>query len=236
MRRLVVAPAIAALALIAPPATAAGPQITDAANDANFLNSQGQPLLEDVGNNHPTPAGSQGYADVLSVEWKSVKTTKKVGRKKVTTVTAFTVTTTFSAAPTPPAQTTVVYRMLGSTPACGFFGVAYYSKPLSDPTTPQSAIRDNCGARPTRLTKIALPVINGSTMTWTVPISAIPKDTKVGVGSALTGLYFTVSEIEDLQGQKIPDQAPLGFGGATGFAYGMIDDARPGEATFRIGS
>lgn len=235
MRRIVVAPVLAALSLLMPNATAAGPQVTDPANDANFINSQGQPLLAQAPSNRDTAAGSQAYADVLSVEWKTLKTTKVVKRKKVTTVTGFQVVTTLSATPKPPEGTIVVYRMLGTTPLCPFFGVAWYSTKLSDPTTPQSAIRDNCNSKPTRLTPIAAPVINDKVMTWTVPLAAIPKDTKVGLNTALTGLYFTVTEIQDLRGNKVPDQSPIGPG-ATGFGYGVIDDSRPGDAVYRIGS
>jgi hypothetical protein len=238
MRRLVIAPALAALAFVAPSVSAGpGPQITDPANDANFANSQGQPILGDVPNNNAGPAqANQAYADVLSVHWKTTTAKKKVGRKTVTVVTGFTVTAVLSGAPKPPDGTIVVYRMLGTTPLCPFFGVAYYSTPLSDPTTPQTAIRDNCnGADTARLTKIANPAINGSTMTWTVPLSAIPKDTKVAAGTVLTGLYFTVTEIEDFKGQAVPTAVPI-YGGATGLGVGVVDDSRPADAVYKIGS
>lgn len=236
MPRLAVAAAVASLALLVPTANAApGPQITDPANDANGVNSQGQPLARSVPNNNATPVGSQAYADVLSVQWTTLKTTKIVKRKKVTTVTGFSVKATLSAAPTPPQGTVVVYRMLGSTPLCGFFGVVHYSKPLSDPSTPQTALRDNCVNTTTRLTKLAPAVIKDATITWTVPLSAIPKDTKVANGSSLTGLYFTVTEIEDFQGQKVPSEVPI-YGGATGLGVGVLDDSTPGAAVYKIGS
>ena len=222
---------LVALALLTP-AQAAGPQITDPANDANFANGQG---FVNGFNNNATPVGTQGYADVLSVQWTTLRTTKVVKRKKVTTVVGFQVQTKLSAPPTPPQGTTIVYRMLGKTPLCGFFGVAYYTTPLSDPETPQSAIRDNCVNGTTRLTKIAPPYINGSTITWTVPLAAIPKDTKVGVGTLLTEVWFTVNEIEDFQGQKVPDQVPV-YGGATGLGLGVVDDSYPGDAAYKIGS
>lgn len=237
MPRLALAAAAATLAVLAPHVSAApAPQIVDPANDANFLNGQGQPLLASAPNNNATPAGSQAYADVLSVQWTTVKTTKIVKRKKVTTVTGFSVQAKLSGAPTPPQGTVVVYRMLGSTPLCPYFGVVYYSKPLSDPASHQTALRDNCnGASTARLTKIAPAVIKDGTITWTVPLSAIPKDTKVGVGSALTGLYFTVTEIEDFQGQKVPQDVPV-YGGATGLGVGVLDDSKPGSAVYKIGS
>lgn len=231
MRRIVM-PALVALAVLAPSVSAAGPQITDPANDANFLN--GQNLAPGAPNNNATPVGSQAYADVLSVQWTTVKMTKVVKRKRVTVVTGFQVQTKLSAPPTPPDGTIVVYRMLGTTPLCPYFGVVWYSTPLSDKTAPQSALRDNCNGRTSaRLTKLAAPVINGSTMTWTVPISAIPRDTKVTVGSVLSGLYFTVTEIEDFKGQSIPTASPV-LGGATGLGYGLIDDSKPGDAVYKL--
>jgi hypothetical protein len=189
MRRLALAGALAAGALLVPHAQAAAkPQVTDPAGDANFSAAAG---------GQEAAVGNQAYADVLSVEWKSVK---KKGK-----VTAFQVITTLSSAPTPPQGTSIVYRMLGKTPKCGFFGVAYYTKQHSDASLPQSAVRDNCIDATTRLTKIALPVIAGSTITWTVPVSVIPKDTGVKVGSILTDLHFTVFEIEDFGGPCVPD-------------------------------
>ncbi len=237
LRRSVLAPALAVLAFAVPSATAAapGPQVTDPSGDANFVNGQGLVTGDAVPHDQATPVGSQAYADVTSVLWQTTKTVKKVKKKTVTTITGFTVTVTLAGAPTPPEGTTVVYRILGKTPACPYFGVVYYSNKLKDGTSPQSALRDNCnGASAARLTPIALPVVKGSTLTWTVPLKAIPADTKVKVGSTLTGLYFTVTEIEDFQGQKVPDDAPQ-VGGATGLGLGLVDEARPGTATYKIG-
>lgn len=238
MRRLAVAPVLVSLAFLAPSVGAApvAPQITDAAGDANFVNSQGNtgPYYT-IPNNQQTPAGSQEYADVVSVQWSTLKATKKVGKKTVTTVTGFQVVATLTGAPKPPDGTIVVYRMLGTTPACPYFGVVHYSSPLSDPTTPQTALRDNCnGATTARLTKIPAAVIKEKTITWTVPLTAIPKDTKVALNSVLTGLYFTATEIEDFKGQKVPDN-PVAYSGATGLGVGVLDDSRPGDAVYKIG-
>ena len=238
MRRLAVAPALAALAFLAPSVSAAppAPQVVDPANDANGINGQGQPILGSVPNNTATPGVSQAYADVLNVRWSTVKKVTKVKKKTVTTVTGFTVTVNLSAAPKPPEGTIVVYRILGTTALCPYFGVVWYSAKNGDGSSPQSAVRDNCnGATSARLTPIAAPVIKDKTMTWTVPLSVIPKDTKVGVGTLLTGLYFTVVEIEDFKGQKVPSQVPT-YGGATGLGVGVLDDAKPGDAVYKIGS
>lgn len=224
MRRLVLAPAVA-LALLVPHAGAApAPQVTDPSGDANG------------GSNHaaatdkPTPAGSQEYADVVSVLWEPVKQTKKVKGKNVTSVTGFTVTATLVGAPTPPAGTSIVYRMLGSTPKCSIFGVVYYTSKSSDPTIPQSALRDNCIDETVRLTEIPMPVIKDNTITWTVPMSKIPADSGVKQGTKLVDLWFETRELQDLKGVCLPEDEELpedlrgtGLTGGCGFAYGGLD-------------
>ena len=234
MRRLLLAPVLA-LAVLAPHVEAAppAPQVTDPSGDANG------------GANHaaasdkalPSTLGNQAYADVTSVLWQTTKVTKKVRGKNVTTVTGFTVTTTLSGPPTPPTGTTIVYRMLGSTPLCGYFGVVYYTTKGSDPTQPQSAIRDNCGGLETaRLTEIAPPAIKGNTLTWTVPLSAIPKETKVGAGSKLLDLWFEVREIQDFQVTCVPDDGGVtGFGGACGLGVGALDNSVKDGDSYTIG-
>lgn len=226
MRRLMLAGALAAGALLVPHAQAAGPQVTDQANDANFVGD-------------PTPVGSQAYADVLSIEWKAVKTKGKA--------TGFQVVTTLSAPPVAPEGTSLVYRMLGKTPTCGFFGVVYYTHKSSDPGIPQSAVRDNCIDATTRLTQIPLPVIAGSTITWTVPFTVIPKDTKIALGTTLTDLHFAVNEIEDFRGTCLPDLSavpddPLGatsivksYSKACGLGAGVVDDGTS-TATYKLGA
>jgi hypothetical protein len=233
MRRAIVLPLLVSFALAAPsmaaPPVAVAPQVTDPANDAN--GGANTPAAADK----PTPAGSQGYADVLSVLWQTTKATKTVKKKKVTTVTGFTVTATLSAPPTAPTGTSIVYRMLGATGACGFFGVAYYTSKGSDPAQPQSAIRDNCNATPTRLTPLALPVITGNTITWTVPLKSIPADTKVKVGTKITGLWFEVREIEDFHGACVPDDGgATGYGKACGLGAGALDNSVAGSATYTL--
>lgn len=251
-RRLLALPALAALALSTAPASAAPkPQIVDAPNDAN--GSANVPIGLTVGpastdslNAIPT---NQAYADVLSVLWQPKKTTKKVGKKTVTTVTGFTVTTTLAAPPTPPNGTQIVYRMLGSTAQCGFFGVVYYSSKSHDPGIPmQSALRDNCVNETTRLTPLADPVISGNTMTWTVPLSVIPRDTKVKLGSKIVSLWFEVRELEDFQGQCLPkDPIPApptipvidfpvpDYRGICGLAAGVLDNSpTDSDASFTI--
>lgn len=190
---------------------APAPQVTDVPNDANFTAT----VL--VGG-RATPVGNQAYADVLSAQWKPFKKGKKV--------IGFTVTLTLAAPPTPPAGTSLVYRMLGTPARCGFFGVVYYTTQNSDKTIPQSAVRDNCKDATTRLTKIPLPTISGKTLTWNVPFTVIPKDTKIGLGTKLMSLRATVHEIQDFRGVCVPDDDGLtGYGKACGLGTGLVDDA-----------
>lgn len=235
MRRLALVPALA-VALIAPNAQAApAPQVTDPSGDANGLATVNHAQTRD----RSTAAGSQAYGDVVSVLWDTQKTTKKVKGKNVTTVTGFTVTATLAGPPTPPAPTQVVYRMLGTTPNCGFFGVVYYTRQSSDKAIPQSALRENCNDEVTRLYPIAMPKIEGSTITWTVPISAIPGATKVKPGSKIVDLYFTVNELQDFQGVCLPDlssaPAPVNaYSKACGLAAGVLDNSQP-MGSFTLG-
>ena len=247
LRRLCAVPMVTAFALLTTSAGAAppAPQVTDTAGDANFANPNG--MSSGPGRDKATP-GSQEYADVISVLWQTTKTTKVVRKKRVTTVTGFTVTATLTGAPTPPQGTAVVYRMMGRAPNCPQFGVAYYTSPNTDTTIPQSALRENCNhsefTSDVRLTAIPQPVINGSTITWTVPLSAIPKDTKVTAGTKLIELWFQVNAVEDFHGQclpsddSLPKDAQTNYGGACGLATGVIDDAPSsgGAGTFTIGS
>lgn len=227
-RRLVVPSLLAALVAFSPlvgqaSAGAPAPQVTDKPGDANFLNSQGQGTVPE---STTTPVGSQAYADVLSVTWAPVTVTK--AKKKV--VTGFTVTTVLSAPPVAPAGTIVVYRMLGDVNKdhAKYLGPTYYTSPSGG--QPQSALRDNLGSA-SRLTAIALPKIKGSTMTWTVPLTALPKE--FSRGSSVTNLYFEVKEIEDFHGVTIPAGVPQ-FGGASGLGVGFID-VGASTSSFKIG-
>jgi len=221
--RLAVLTPLVALAVAAPMALAApaAPQVTDPAGDATFTaNAQsGAPGI---------PGANQAYADVLSATWE--RTTTVVKKKPV--FSGFTVKVVLSAPPTPPSGTSLVFRMLGQVNGdkAKTLGTAFYTAVPSDPAQPQSALRDTLGET-TRLTKIALPKIDGATFTWTVPASAFPKE--FTVGSTLSNLYFEVREIEDFRGQKIPDGVPT-FGGAGGLAAGIVDDGKT-TSSFVVG-
>lgn len=230
--RLVLLPALAAVLAASPllgTASAAGPapQLMDIAGDANGLNTQGQGTLPE---STATPVGSQSYADVLSVTWTPMTTVIKKQKKTKTVVTGFTVTTVLSAPPVAPAGTIVVYRMLGDVNKDHkkYLGPVYYT--TASGGQPQSALRENLDGV-SKLIPLALPTITGSTMTWTVPLTALPK--QFTVGDSVTNLYFEVKEIEDFRGQKVPDQVPT-YGGASGLGAGFID-VGASTATFKIG-
>lgn len=193
-RRPILAAALATAVAFGPWASAAEPQVTDPANDANFLNNQGYPVP--APGNNPTPVGSQGYADVLSVLWE------KVGRDVK-------VTATFTAPPAPPSPTRLVYRMLGKVgESCTFVGVVWYSTKSSDPSIPKSAVRDSCTGE-TVLTEIAEPKIEGNKMIWTAPLAKFPK-AAIAAGQ-LTDLRVEIRELQDY-GMEVDGS----YGGANG--------------------
>jgi hypothetical protein len=232
MRRLLVLPALAALSFALPSfaTTPPAPQVVDPAGDAN---GSANAVYDES-----APVGNQAYADVTSILWKTTTKTTKVKKKTVTTVTGFTVTLTLSGPPTAPTGTEVVYRALGTPPCPGggtsaFFGVVYYTQPDANGVNPQSALRDNCTGT-TRLTPIALPVIAGNTITWTVPLSVVPADTKVKAGTTLTGLWFETREIENFpSGVCFPAPVPT-YGGSCGLGAGTLDNSQAGTATYTL--
>jgi hypothetical protein len=224
---------------LAAPAGAAGPQVIDPANDANFLNGQGFEAEYEADvplpRNNPTPVGSQAYADVLSITW--TRMTAKAGKKQV--FSGFKVAMKLSGPPTPPAPTILVFRMFGQVNGNPdlLVGPVLYTSPLTG--APQSALRDTLGPdNVVRLTAIPMPVIAGSTVTWTVPKSALPKE--LAIGSTLKNLYCEVREIESFQGLTVPATVPVveepipSVGGATGLATGIIERA-DSASSFKIG-
>jgi hypothetical protein len=138
-----------------------------------------------------TPAGSQPYADVTAVRFATTKATKRVGRRSVTTVTGFTVTMRLTAAPVPPADATGIYRVFAIGPKGCVMGVEHYTRALPNAAQPRSVFFDACRGS-LRRTPLKPPAIKGTTITWTVPLTSLPKDTKVGVGTTLTDLHFEV--------------------------------------------
>lgn len=183
MRRNVAAVvAVAGIVALGQPSVAApAPQVVDPANDANGGAHGGA-------SDTPTPVGSQPYADVVSVQFATTKAMGKAGGRNVLVVTGFTVAMRLTEPPVPPAGTVAVYRVLASGPRC-LFAVDHYTRPPAG--QPQSAVQEWCGPS-IRRKALAAPRITGSTITWIVPLSALPKNTGAGVGSTLTDLHFDV--------------------------------------------
>lgn len=171
------------LAAIVTPAKPAAVTVTDQAGDANALNGQGFGL--------PVPAtatgpASYGSGDVLSLAWQTLVTSKKVGNKTISKPTGMKVTMALSGAP----QINTIYRVTGGTAECTVFWFTYSSLAGGAPT---ATLQHNCpGFVPAGATGTSENVvldgvkIEGSTITWTVPGSVLPKAFKVG--TQLTGL------------------------------------------------
>ncbi len=176
-RRPLLALALASAVTLGPWASAAAPapQVTDPANDANYLNDN-SPLVLPVNNpfnNNPTPVGSDAGSDILSIEWASLSTVKTKKAKSV--LKGFTVTMVLSAAPTDPG---VLFRATSETADCGTLWFQYYT---SDPkTTPQASLRHTCDGGAV-VVPIATQVV-GKTIVWTFEFGAkdLPKVVKKG--------------------------------------------------------
>lgn len=184
MRRLLVV-AVGTAAFLTTPSGAVSPaQVVDPAGDANGGTYwAGDP-------DTVTPAGSQAYADVTGVRFVTTKATKRVGRRTVTTVTGFSVTMALSAAPVPPGDATGIYRVFAMGPRC-VVGIEHYTRPLPDVAQPRTALFDTCRGS-LRRTAIPPATVKGGALAWHVPLTAVPKDTRVGVGTTLSDLHFEV--------------------------------------------
>ncbi|HUR76989.1 MAG TPA: hypothetical protein VMZ22_03500 [Acidimicrobiales bacterium] len=223
---------LGALLLGALPAQAASstPQIIDPYGDANGLSTV-VPY-----SNVQEPALSHAAEDVTSVLWQVVKDEENK-------VTGFTIRARLSAAPragtSKPFGASVVYRMLG-TSACGAkFGVIYNTDHASSPNEPQSAVIDTGGCshgvvvdttkaavsnqRPEWFldTAIALPKIVGSTITWTVPLTAIPKRLHIVAGTKITDLRFSVNRVTNLANTGFETFLPVWDDGRTKTAFSL---------------
>jgi hypothetical protein len=214
----------AALALATPPLAHAAPpptpQVVDPAGDANFLNSQGLPLIPAVPSTS-TPADVSG-ADIQSVLFQTygTTTTKKVRGKKVTTFTpkGFTVTLTLGAAPSPG----IIYRVRAATSFCSTFWFEYRN--FVDGAKP--VLRHNCN--PAAGTTDVLPptadhdvkvALSGSTIVFDLPMTALPKPNKVG--TVVDGLGAET---------RVLASTPTGYVSAPQVDYAVSD------AVYKIGS
>jgi len=202
--RLVTATAVAGLVVAALPGHAATlkPQISDPAGDANGLNDQGAGA--------PVPSQSTGPAeyagaDITKVAFVSTFKTTRAHGKVIKKPTGFTVTMTLGAAPMPE----TFYRITAAIPACDSLFIEFGT----DAATGGTAMR--CPALPGQDGGIdyTVPeaVQKGSTIKWTVPVSALP------AGTTLQSLHA------ETRGNPALITAPA------------IDIADGGSATFTIG-
>lgn len=171
--------AVALGAVTCLPAHAAAPfktvTITDTAGDANGLNDQG------IAPPTPGTATPSDYSagDIVSIAWTTLgKKTKPAGFKVVMTLAA-----------APSAGT--IYRVTTATGDCSTFWLNYTAYP-DGPT--KATLQHNCpGFTSTSTTggTESDPVdaaVSGSTITWTVPSSVLPKSIKKGTAiSSLSG-------------------------------------------------
>jgi hypothetical protein len=202
--------AVALGAVTGLPAHAAAPfkttAITDASGDGNGLNGQG---LVDGAPATSTPSDYSG-GDIVSIAWTTLGTVKKP--------TGFKVVMTLAGAPSP----ATIYRVTTSTKDCSTFWLTYTVFP-DGPT--KGSLQHNCpGFTSTSTTggtesDALTPVVKGSTITWTVTGSDLPKAVKKG--TAITGLS---GETRFMAGSSVS-------GGATV----PVIDAAAGDGTFTYG-
>jgi hypothetical protein len=177
--RLIALAAAAGVAVAVLPAHAAAPkpQITDPAGDANGFNDQG------VGLPVPSQSAPADYsgADITSVTFASTFVTKKVHRRVVKTPTGFTVTMGLAGAPGPE----TFYRIVATIPGCTQLFIEYGTDVAEGGTAMRCPALP--GATATTYT-IAPAAVKNNTITWTVPLSALPAGTTLSSLSAQTRL------------------------------------------------
>lgn len=186
------APALAAKVVPAPT-----PQVVDPAGDANGLNDQllGKPLPNP---NQSTAPASYSSADITSVLFQTAYVKK--GRKQVPA--GFTATLTLAGAP----DANTFYDVDVSTPVCPDTLQFQYSTFNQFETNVVTCYDGN------NFNDYAVPpaTISGNTITWTVPLAAVPAGTVFSSISAYTG------------------QGPFGVAFVT-------DEADPSASTYTVG-
>lgn len=181
--RLIALAAAAGIAVTALPshaATAAKPQITDPAGDANGLNDQGFGVGVPPSTATPTDVSA---ADITGITLQTTFKIKKVKHKKVRVPSGSTITVKLAAAP----DTNTFYAVdFASTGACKSISLVYDANAL--PLYQQN--RGICEDTTTGST-IGGPVskVVGNSIVWALPLSAFPvKTTFSGIGAqTLTG-------------------------------------------------
>ncbi len=220
---------LAALATCFALASSAGgapkPQIEDKSGDA-------QPSFQVLVAVPPvklTPAPSQGYADIVSVLWETVKIKGKSNLR---------VTMTLTAPPGSGGGRVQVYRTYGlpskcatppADPTTALVGFAYYSGKITG--APQKAIRENCSTGAIVLHELPTVEVKGNSIIWTVEIAKFPKGL-LKKGDTVKNIYAFTGEILDFRGPCVPANAPTAAG-ACGIVPVSYDDATS-TSTFKL--
>ena len=204
---------------LAAPHAEASPQrvlVVDRAGDALLApRSTGSSSLPDAA---PSTPANQAYADVLSAELVS---THQSGR-----FTGLTATLHLAAPPVPPQGTVVTYRVLGD--VRGLEGaqvsLVYNSGPGMDATgTPTHTLFRDTLTRVMRRVYLPEAKVRGNDLVITVPAPLIPQGFEVG--DVLDNIQVDIRLCQGLQGQRVPDEVPFGYGGTSGFSVTSVDDA-----------
>ncbi|HVF18669.1 MAG TPA: hypothetical protein VNA14_00300 [Mycobacteriales bacterium] len=169
----------------------------------------------------PSHAGSFSYADpadmpanggldILSVTYA---TTGK-GKGKAYVPSTLVATMTLSA--TPVEQPGVGYEIAGAVDGCGEFTFSYTPGTVASAVIGEALLTVGCGGTtPVSEGQILTPKfeVTGSTLTWSIGLKALPKETRAG--SVLTSLVSRVDFVEPGFGSRPVQPAPGVFDTAT---------------------
>ena len=126
-----------------------------------------------------SPSDDSG-ADIVSIAWKTLVTTKKVGTRIVNVPIGMQVKMTLSGAP----QLNTIYRVTTATGDCTTFWLNYSS--LAD-GSPKASLQHNCpgftassATSSTESDPLDTVKVDATSITWTIPSKLLPKAIKVG--------------------------------------------------------
>lgn len=203
-----VRPALAALGLAAIALASSASAAPVGPNTLTFSDPAGDAVPTDAGN------------DILSVTYTTTGVTTKVGKKSTYTPKALVVTMKLAAAPSPVPGT--LYEIDAETSGCG--ALALYFTPGID----GSGGYVSCGSAPdatgsTSTSFSVVPEVKGTSVTWTVPISELPKE--MPVGSSISGFAAFSTQTDPA----------TGIVGPYFFTDQLNYDNATSDATYKIG-
>lgn len=200
------------LAQAAPALASARPLTwTDAAGDANGLNSQGGLL----------PAGPDNTATPVSIASDDITSVTFARTDDSKAVTGLKVTMTLTAAPAAGA----LYRVTGAADGCSTFWFQYT---WTVGGAPLATLRNNCGVTATTTNSVSGGTVStpitaavvGTSIVWTVPLAQLPAG--IIVGSALKPALGEV-------------RAVVGAAGTSLLTAPVIDQTPVQSSTYAIG-